>query len=98
MSDLMGWKELRTGDVLPAGTAEAFETGDWRSLRPTWHPEICIQCLQCWIHCPDSSITVDRTTSKMTGIDYKHCKGCGICAKICPTKPNKAITMAPEEK
>jgi len=98
MSKLMDWKELRAGDVLPGGTAEEFNTGDWRmGKKPVWHPEICIQCLQCWIHCPDSSITVDRGTSKMTGFDYKFCKGCGICAQICPTKP-KSITMENEEK
>jgi pyruvate ferredoxin oxidoreductase delta subunit len=93
----MNWKEVKKGDVLEGGTAEQFQTGDWRSERPVWHPEICIQCLLCWIHCPDSSITVDKATSKMTGFDYKHCKGCGICAEICPTKP-KSITMQPEEK
>jgi Pyruvate/2-oxoacid:ferredoxin oxidoreductase delta subunit len=41
---------------------------------------------------------VDRATSKMTGFDLKHCKGCGICAQVCPVKPNKAITMMKEEK
>jgi pyruvate ferredoxin oxidoreductase delta subunit len=87
-------KELREGCVLEGGTAEAFETGDWRSRRPVWHSDICIQCLRCWIHCPDSSITVAE--GKITGIDYKHCKGCGICAKECPTKPKKAIEMVPE--
>jgi pyruvate ferredoxin oxidoreductase delta subunit len=90
------WKELNEGDVVEAGTAVKFETGDWRSERPTWHPEICIQCLICWTYCPDSSILVEN--QKMTGIDYKHCKGCGICAKECPVKPNKAITMGPERE
>jgi pyruvate ferredoxin oxidoreductase delta subunit len=98
MSKQMNWKEIPKGDILAAGTAEAFETGDWRSKKPKWHSELCIQCLQCWIHCPDTSITVDKATSKMTGFDYKHCKGCGICAQICPVKPNKAITMENEEK
>lgn len=93
----MNWKEVKKGDVLDAGTAEQFQTGDWRSERPVWNPQTCIQCLLCWIHCPDSAITVDKATSKMTGFDYKHCKGCGICAEICPTKP-KSITMQPEEK
>jgi len=96
MAELKGWRELPEGDILPAGTAKEFETGDWRILRPVWHEGKCTQCLQCWFHCPDSAITVDPSTSKMTGFDYKHCKGCGICAKICPTKPDKAITMEKE--
>jgi pyruvate ferredoxin oxidoreductase delta subunit len=32
---------------------------------------------------------------KMTGIDFEHCKGCGICAKECPFK---AIEMEVEKK
>lgn len=97
MAQPKGWKELNKGDTLQAGTAESFETGDWRSRKPVWHPETCIQCLICWIHCPDTSITVDKATSKMTGFDLKHCKGCGICAQVCPTK-TKSITMIDEEK
>jgi len=96
MAKLKGWKELTEGDVLEAGTAKKFETGDWRTRKPIWKEDKCIQCLQCWFHCPDTSITVDTATSKMTGFDYAHCKGCGICAKICPTKPDKAIVMEQE--
>jgi pyruvate ferredoxin oxidoreductase delta subunit len=98
MKKQMNWKEVQKGDILDAGTAQQFETGDWRSKKPIWHPETCIQCLQCWIHCPDTSIMVDRATSKMTGFDYKHCKGCGICAQVCPVKPVKSISMENEEK
>ena len=90
-----GWKELPEGDVLEAGTAAAFHTGDWRSERPLWHPDICIQCLICWIVCPDSAVFTKE--GKMTGFDYDHCKGCGICANECPTKP-KSISMEPEKK
>ena len=54
----MGWKELPEGDVLDAGTAHEFKTGDWRSFRPIHDSEKCTNCLICWIYCPDSSIIV----------------------------------------
>jgi pyruvate ferredoxin oxidoreductase delta subunit len=91
-----GWKELPQGDILEAGTAANFKTGSWRSDRPVWNKEKCINCMFCWIACPDSSIVVKD--GKMTGIDYDHCKGCGICAVECPVKPVKAITMEQEKK
>lgn len=90
---LEGWKELPQGDILEAGTAASFETGDWRSERPVFYPDRCIQCLQCWLHCPDAAFPLKE--GKVVEINYKHCKGCGICAKICPTKP-KSIEMVPE--
>ena len=40
--------------------------------------------------CPDSSIL--QSEGKVTGIDYGHCKGCGICSFECPTDP-KTIEM-----
>lgn len=91
-----GWKNLPEGDVVKAGTAKEFKTGDWRTERPTWFPDRCIQCLFCWIVCPDSSVLVKD--QKMIGFDYDHCKGCGICAKECPVKPKKAIEMGPERE
>ncbi|MFA5839778.1 MAG: 4Fe-4S dicluster-binding protein [Candidatus Margulisiibacteriota bacterium] len=97
MKKNMNWKELMHGDALPAGTAEEFQTGDWRSERPIWHKEKCINCYFCWINCPDSSILLDEN-KKVAGIDYKHCKGCGICAKECPVKEPKAITMETERR
>ncbi len=92
-----GWKHLRHGDVLEAGTAEKFETGDWRSSRPIFHKDRCIDCKLCWAYCPDMAILLDEN-KKVCGIDYKHCKGCGICSFECPVKPDKAITMEKEVK
>lgn len=92
-----GWRELPEGDVLPAGTAADFKTGDWRSEKPVWNEKNCIQCLICWIVCPDTSVNVKD--GKMTGFDYDHCKGCGICSHECPTKAEKrAIVMEKEKK
>ena len=92
-----GWKELTEGGVLAAGTATNFITGGWRSERPIFHPENCIQCFICWAVCPDSSVIIEG--EKMTGFDYDHCKGCGICDNECPTKAEKrAIKMEKEKK
>jgi len=88
-------KELPIGDILEAGTAAEFETGSWRSEKPIWNQKTCIQCMICWISCPDTAVSVKE--GKMTGFNYTHCKGCGICARECPTKP-KSITMEIEKK
>ena len=95
MKKNMGWKELMHGDAVSAGNAEEFKTGDWRSEKPVFHKERCINCYFCWTYCPDTSILLDED-KKVCGIDYEHCKGCGICAKECPVKGEKAITMEPE--
>ena len=90
----LGWKDITVGAVvLKPGNAREYLTGGWRSQRPVWDPEKCTNCLMCWVYCPDSSILVAE--QKMTGIDYDHCKGCGICAEVCPPKAG-AIHMESE--
>ncbi len=95
---LKTWKELPAGAVITEpGSARNFKTGSWRSYRPRWIEENCIQCLFCWVYCPDMSIVTKE--GKMTGIDYDFCKGCGICALECPGKKGqKALVMEEEGK
>jgi pyruvate ferredoxin oxidoreductase delta subunit len=94
MSKKQGWTELPVGGLITeAGSADNYETGSWRTYRPIKDEKKCINCLICWVYCPDSSIMVED--GKMKGFDLKHCKGCGICAKVCPEKV-KAITMVLE--
>ena len=89
-----GWRDMPLGGVIPkAGSATEYETGDWRSIRPLHSKERCINCLLCWVYCPDAAIRLQD--GKVEGIDYEHCKGCGICAKECPQKVH-AIEMVPE--
>lgn len=90
------WQELHMGAViLDPGNTVNYKTGSWRSgKKPLWKEDICIQCLTCWISCPDSSFIVKD--AKVTGIDYNHCKGCGICVAECPAKP-KSLEMVTEE-
>ena len=74
--------------VCNPGSSEEILTGDWRSYTPKFDREKCIDCLNCWIYCPDNSILIKD--GKMEGIKLSHCKGCGICVKVCP---KKAIEM-----
>ncbi|MFT7004402.1 MAG: pyruvate ferredoxin oxidoreductase delta subunit [Sulfurimonas sp.] len=67
---------------------------DWRLVKPIFNKDYCIDCQFCWIYCPDVSI-ISRD-KKMVGIDMDHCKGCGICAEVCPTNP-KSLLMFSEQ-
>jgi pyruvate ferredoxin oxidoreductase delta subunit len=92
-----GWQEIPIGGmILEAGCAEEYPSGDWRAFRPVFGEADCIHCFTCWLYCPDSSILVDTENQKMVGFDLDHCKGCGICAAVCPVN-EKVIRKADEE-
>jgi pyruvate ferredoxin oxidoreductase delta subunit len=61
----------------------------WRIIKPVYNRDICIDCQNCWVWCPDTSI-VSRD-KQMLGIDYDHCKGCGVCVEVCPTNPKSLL-------
>lgn len=61
----------------------------WRVEKPVFNSDHCISCFNCWLYCPDSSILV--RDEKLKGVDYVHCKGCGICSDVCPTNPKSLL-------
>ncbi|RDU65146.1 4Fe-4S dicluster-binding protein [Helicobacter sp. MIT 14-3879] len=61
----------------------------WRVEKPIFNPEHCINCFNCWLYCPDSSIIA--RDEKLQGVDYVHCKGCGVCSSVCPTNPKSLL-------
>lgn len=79
--------------MIPGGSSVAYRTGEWRQNRPELDLHRCVHCLFCWLYCPDSAVLV--RDGQVVGIDYDHCKGCGICAAVCPPKAG-AIRMVPE--
>jgi len=84
-----GWKDLPLG-ALPYKLSLEYKTGDWRALRPIIDYGKCVNCMLCWLYCPDSAILWDGSKVFM---NYDYCKGCGICSDVCPVR---AIKMVPE--
>lgn len=87
----------------PAGTIEKLPMGPsthsghlidvssgMRTFRPVIDAEKCINCLRCFLVCPDG--TIDKS-GEILEIDYDYCKGCGVCVKACKVD---AITMIKE--
>lgn len=88
-----GWKSIPIGGILlEPGSAMKYKTGDWRAFKPIVDQGKCINCLICWIFCPDAAIF---RLEKFVGVNNDYCKGCGICANECPVK---AITMVEERR
>ncbi|MHB9004161.1 MAG: 4Fe-4S binding protein [Coriobacteriia bacterium] len=101
ISKINEWKaeEFPRAAVIPeCGNSDDYDVGGWRSERPWRDPEVCTQCMLCWVFCPDSAVLVED--EKMVGFDLTKCKGCGICASECPKNPKfdgrKAIEMVLE--
>ncbi|MBI4447158.1 MAG: 4Fe-4S binding protein [Acidobacteria bacterium] len=82
------------GSVLDqAGNSVHRKTGFWRGggRRPLLDLKLCVQCLHCWISCPDACFIL--SDGKVIGIDYDHCKGCGICSRECPPMVNAIVLI-----
>lgn len=53
---------------------------------------VCDGCDNCWLVCPD--VTISRKNGEYQ-VNYDYCKGCGLCEEECP---RGAITMEEEAK
>ena len=83
MRELSDWADLAAGGAVAPATAEQPRTGSWRTgSKPEVDLSCCVNCLLCWLYCPDSAVQLDGTV--FTGIDLDFCKGCELCAEICP--------------
>ncbi len=74
---------LSSPQIRRPATTLHVPTGLWRTQRPVIDYARCNRCSwMCSTLCPDSAIRVDP--DRTPRIDYEHCKGCGICATVCP--------------
>ncbi len=84
MPGLKDWRELPAAGTVSPADAPQPRTGGWRTNgRPVARYDACVNCLLCWLYCPDSAVELDGEA--FAGFDYDHCKGCEICAEVCPT-------------
>lgn len=67
-------------EVVKSGPVER-DVSSWRLFRPELDKEKCIGCRRCYVLCPEVAISMKDDKAD---INYKHCKGCGICAEECP--------------
>jgi pyruvate ferredoxin oxidoreductase delta subunit len=88
------WKDLEIGCIITEpGNARQYQTGAWRSQRPTYDFSKCIKCGLCQLFCPEGCIEPNQDGYFEANLFY--CKGCGICARECWPR---VITMVEEEE
>ncbi len=67
--------------VQPGTTRDQKKTG-WRIYHPKFLQEDCIGCLACFRSCPDGAVY--KIDKRKFDADMDACKGCGVCAELCP--------------
>lgn len=101
---LWGFETAPLGGVLPTpgntvwNDLSASRTG----FLPVFDEPKCIHCGLCDLVCPDLCLAWAAqgegpvpTRTRLTGIDYRYCKGCLRCVESCPTG---ALSRQPEER
>ena len=93
MAALRPWQELAPGGTVRREDAPRQSTGGWRTgVKPRADRTRCVNCLLCWLYCPDAAVRVEGDV--FIGFDYDLCKGCELCAEMCPAG---AIELVPED-
>ncbi|MDX1672954.1 MAG: 4Fe-4S dicluster-binding protein [Balneolaceae bacterium] len=93
-NDLKRYSDLAVGANIEPGKTYQPHTGSWRmGTKPEVHLAKCVDCMLCWVYCPDTAVLVEEDS--FYGFDYRYCKGCELCAEVCPAD---AIEMVAEEK
>lgn len=86
------FQPLPAGAVVEPGGRARPVTGTWREgERPQVDLSLCVNCLLCWLYCPDMAVLAED--GRLKGFDYTVCKGCELCVEACPVD---AIVMVPE--
>ncbi len=81
-------KHIRDYPVGPCYSAGHLvtENSGWRTEKPVIEEDKCTGCFYCYLCCPEGVIF---KKGRVIDIDYAFCKGCGVCARVCPKKSIK---------
>jgi pyruvate ferredoxin oxidoreductase delta subunit len=83
---LKSWKEIPLGGkIVNPGNSANNKTGFWSSKKPAINHQECIKCKQCVASCPEQCMALNEEKNQIA-VDDNYCKGCGVCAEICPKK------------
>lgn len=95
---IMKWEDLVQGCVnLESGNSIKNSHGFLgRQEKPIFCEDNCIHCFFCWFFCPDNAIIIEK--DRVCGINYDHCKGCGICSSECPVHKSPIPIVMVDEK
>ncbi len=73
------------------GSSMKHKTGSWRiTKKPKFLKKECIACRMCILVCPEGCISGKEKNTFIC--DYSYCKGCGICAYVCPKKDIEMVS------
>lgn len=81
------------GVVVQPGTTRDVKMTGWRIYRPLFEQKDCIGCQACHRSCPDGAVY--QIEKRKFDSDMDACKGCGVCANLCPVDD---IDMVLEER
>lgn len=77
------------------GSSMSNKTGSWRTeSKPKFMRKNCIACRMCISACPEGVISGEGKNQFSCNLDY--CKGCGLCANICPKKDIEMVAEVEE--
>lgn len=75
--------KLRNGNTLKAEESVDYQTGSWKKEMPiVKDKEALNKNPKVAIFCPEAAIIYKE--GKFSHIDYRYCKGCGICSHYLP--------------
>jgi pyruvate ferredoxin oxidoreductase gamma subunit len=69
-------------DVTASGYGVLRDVSSWRVFSPVFDLDKCTSCKSCWIYCPETAI--NWTDDNKPEVEWRKCKGCGICVNECP--------------